>query len=107
MKYSKDANGDVYMEEVPESELKPEDGKMKAIEWVGEPMEGLMTSLGLTARHLFTAKSFDGIDPQRLANASLMLHDLLAAMISMLIGIYLFKRVGDIDLKVDRGEKTK
>lgn len=32
MKYSKDANGDIYMEEVPESELKPEDGRMKAIE---------------------------------------------------------------------------
>ena len=58
-------------------------------------MEGLMTSLVLTARHLFENQSLEGLDPQREANAKLMLHDLLVMMIAMLLGILLFSKDRD------------
>ena len=107
LKYSKDEEGNDYVEEVPETELTPEDGRMKAIEWVGDPMEGLMTSLGLTARHLFTGNSIDEIDPQRLNNAKVMLHDIIVAMLSILFGLILFGKVKGIDVSAKGSGPTK
>ena len=107
LKYSKDEEGNDYVEEVPETELTPEDGRMKAIEWVGDPMEGLMTSLGLTARHLFTGNSIDELDPQRLNNAKVMLHDIIVAMLSMLFGLMLFGKVKGINVSAKGSGPTK
>ena len=107
MKYTYDENGIKELSEVPEHELTPEDGRMKAIEWVGEPMEGLMTSLGLTVRHVFSGKSFDELDPQRLNNAKLMLHDIIVAMMSILLGLLLFGKIKGINVAPKGSGPTK
>ena len=59
---------------------------------MGEPCEGLMYSLGLTIRSVFTG-DFDKLDPQRLKNAKVGLHDLMVALIALIvIAVRLWRR---------------
>lgn len=84
--YTTDENGDEYREEVPESELGPNDPRMKAYEWIGEPSEGLMYSLALSTRALFQGK-LDELEIQTIRNARVALHDLLIYLLSIFLGI--------------------
>ena len=70
-------------------------------------MEGLMTSLGLTVRQVFSGKSFDELDPQRLNNAKLMLHDIIVAMMSILLGLLLFGKIKGINVAPKGSGPTK
>lgn len=97
VKYEMGEDGNPIRLEVPETELKPGDPRAKAWEWIGDPSEGLMYSLGLVTRSLIKGESLDGLDPQRLNNAKLMLHDLLVAMIAILLGIALFSKDTGVD----------
>lgn len=97
VKYEMGEDGNPIRLEVPETELKPGDPRAKAWEWIGDPSEGLMYSLGLVTRSLVKGESLDGLDPQRLNNAKLMLHDLLVAMIAILLGIALFSKDTGVD----------
>ena len=96
VKYEKDEDGTDYRLEVLESELKPGEPRSKAWEWVGDPSEGLMYSLGMVMRELATVQSLDNVDPQRLNQAKLMLHDLLMAMIAILLGIILYSESDNV-----------
>ena len=93
--------GETFREEVPESELAPDDPRAKAWEWVGEPCEGLMYSLGLTIRSIFTG-DFDKLDPQRLKNAKVGLHDLMVALIALFLANLLMS-----DKKKSKSDSTK
>lgn len=95
VKYGIDDDGSEIRLEVLESQLKPGDARSKAYEWVGDPSEGLMYSLGMTIRELITVQSLEGVDPQRLKNSKVMLHDLLMAMIAILLGIILYSKHED------------
>lgn len=55
-------------------------------------MEGLLTSLGIISKQLLTGENLKDIDPQRKANAKLMLHDLLVMFLAMLFGLLLFSK---------------
>ena len=46
----------------------------------------------MTVRELITVQSLEGIDPQRLKNSKIMLHDLLMAMMAILLGIILYSK---------------
>lgn len=91
VKYETDENGQEYRLEIPETELKPGDAYSPDWEWVGDPFEGLMYSFGITIRELATGKSLKEIEPHRLNNAKLMLHDLIIMLINILLGILIFK----------------
>lgn len=51
-----------------------------------------MYSLALTIRSLRKGESLTDLDPQRLKQAKLMLHDLLMAMLSILFGMFLYNK---------------
>lgn len=93
--------GQTFREEVPESELSADDPRAKAWEWIGEPCEGLMYSLGLTIRAVFTG-DLDKVDPQRLKNAKVGLHDLLVALFSIFLSGILMN-----DKKKSKTDPTK
>lgn len=96
-RYSIDENGDEYRYEIPENELKADEPRIPAYDWIGEPHEGLMYSLGLTVRALLHPdESIKDLNETTLRNAKLMIHDLLVAMMAILLGIILFdKKEGD------------
>lgn len=98
--YDNDENGAPVRREVLETDLKPGQDAMKATYWVGDPFEGLMYSLGMTARALFKGE-IDETPEYRINNAKLMLHDLIVAMISIFLGLALFSKDEDVE-----GSKT-
>ena len=91
IKFETDELGDEYRYEIPENELKADDPRIKAYGWIGDPHEGLMYSLGLAIRAmLHPNESVSDLNPQTIRNAKLMTHDLIAMMISILLGMILF-----------------
>lgn len=71
---------------VSEAELEPGDEKVPLEQWVGSLSEGLFYSLIYTGHDLYNGKNIDLIDPRRLRQAKLALHDILFAIISALLG---------------------
>ena len=94
--YDNDENGIPRRREVLETDLKPGQDAMKATYWVGDPFEGLMYSLGMTARALFRGE-LDETPEYRINNAKLMVHDLIVAMIAILLGLALFAKDSDVE----------
>ena len=95
-KYSKGEHGEPIREEILETDIKPDDVVMKSLDWVGDPFEGLLFSLGMTTRALFTGE-LNETPEYRIQNAKLMLHDLLVAMIAIMLGIFLFTKDKDVE----------
>lgn len=101
VKFESDENGEEYRYEVPESELSANDPRIPAYGWIGDPHEGLMYSLGLTVRALLhPEESISDLSDTTIRNSKLMIHDLLVAMMAMLLGILLFsEKTGEFDSK--------
>lgn len=101
VKWSVDDNGELFKEEIPKDQLKPDDIYSEATEWKGELNQGLMYSLAEVTRALFTGNMHE-MDPQKIQQAKLMLHDLTLMISSLILGSILFK-----DLKKSPKDATK
>jgi hypothetical protein len=93
-------NGQEEEIEVLETELLDTDPRVASNEWVGDFHEGLMYSLGLTLRAMANPKeSLSDLDARTINQAKLMTHDLLLALIWILLGILLFSDSNDVGKK--------
>lgn len=73
--------------------------------WEGDMSEGLLYSLGLTINDAFHG-NLSSTDPQRISRAKLALHDLILAMLSMLLGYLLLANTRKKkDERLDQYEK--
>lgn len=78
-------DGRIEEQQVPEIELDPKDVRVPAMGWNGDINEGLMYSLASVVKAVKNDK-LDLVDPVRLKQAKLGLHDLLTALILIWLG---------------------
>lgn len=90
-----DDEGNLYVSHVTEDKLAKEDPKIPANTWNGMPSEGLAYSLGLTIRDLITKGSLEDVNPDRLNKAKLALHDLLVAMLMIILSHAMYSKNED------------